>query len=137
MRVGATIPASFLAQVSEAVHGANVSAKYSLPLFDSGLRGPLKDQIETALRYYKNDGTPYDFNADRCKGPGCAKSENDLDKTEGERLLKCGKCGLLYYCSKKCQKAHWTSHKKDCKTPEQLQLEDRKCWPGGFISLNV
>ncbi len=33
----------------------------------------------------------------------------------GEDLMKCGKCRMTPYCSKKCQKAHWETHKKDCR----------------------
>ncbi len=27
---------------------------------------------------------------------------------------KCGKCKLVYYCNKNCQRAHWGNHKKVC-----------------------
>ena len=27
---------------------------------------------------------------------------------------RCGGCGLAYYCSTECQKAHWNEHKKVC-----------------------
>ncbi|CAG8892542.1 unnamed protein product [Penicillium egyptiacum] len=29
----------------------------------------------------------------------------------------CGRCYLVVYCSKKCQKEHWPTHKKDCNDP--------------------
>lgn len=106
MRVGATIEPAFMELLRSIVGKIPVAAKYSLPLFDTGFRGPMKDQFETALKFYKNDGTPHDFYAPRCKGEGCAKSEEDLD--DGEKLMKCGKCGEVYYCSKECQKS-------DCK----------------------
>ncbi len=28
---------------------------------------------------------------------------------------KCGRCKKIRYCSKECQKKHWTEHKKTCK----------------------
>lgn len=28
---------------------------------------------------------------------------------------KCSRCKKVYYCSEKCQKAHWTKHKTECK----------------------
>lgn len=41
---------------------------------------------------------------------GCGKSQS-AKKT----LLKCSRCKLVYYCDKKCQKAHWKAgHKKEC-----------------------
>lgn len=38
----------------------------------------------------------------------CAKCDKD-GCTKG-----CGTCKSLYYCSKKCQAAHWKEHKKSC-----------------------
>ena len=35
---------------------------------------------------------------------------------EAGASLKCGGCGLVYYCSRECQKKHWKVHKKECKT---------------------
>lgn len=32
-------------------------------------------------------------------------------------LLLCGKCIEQRYCSKECQKAHWSKHKKRCLVP--------------------
>ena len=37
-----------------------------------------------------------------CGGPGQPK------------LLVCGRCKKLQYCSQKCQKAHWKQHKANC-----------------------
>ncbi|CAM1321405.1 Bzd (predicted) [Pycnogonum litorale] len=31
-----------------------------------------------------------------------------------ENLLKCSNCAFAYYCNKKCQKAAWKLHKKEC-----------------------
>lgn len=31
--------------------------------------------------------------------------------------MACGACRLTSYCSKECQKAHWSLHKQDCKNP--------------------
>lgn len=39
----------------------------------------------------------------------CAKCNN----TEGE-LKKCTKCKSVLYCNRKCQRAHWKEHKKQC-----------------------
>ena len=33
----------------------------------------------------------------------------------GDALLKCSRCKTATYCSKRCQKQHWKSHKKACK----------------------
>ncbi|KAF7317273.1 hypothetical protein HMN09_00462600 [Mycena chlorophos] len=42
-------------------------------------------------------------------------------KVEGEdgvKLLKCGKCGIVKYCSKNCQKANWALHKSGCRADD-------------------
>ena len=33
----------------------------------------------------------------------------------GVMLSKCGKCTVVYYCSVDCQRAHWPTHKIQCK----------------------
>jgi hypothetical protein len=38
-----------------------------------------------------------------------------LEKTLHEKLLKCGQCRLIKYCSRECQREHWKAHKKQCK----------------------
>ena len=40
----------------------------------------------------------------------CGTAENDDIK-----LKKCTACHLVRYCSVKCQKEHWSQHKKECK----------------------
>ncbi|EPT00593.1 hypothetical protein FOMPIDRAFT_1049625 [Fomitopsis schrenkii] len=35
---------------------------------------------------------------------------------DGNSLLACSGCKLVYYCSKKCQKAHWRRHKLWCRS---------------------
>ena len=34
---------------------------------------------------------------------------------KNERLLKCGRCHKINYCSKECQKTDWTRHRSKCK----------------------
>jgi hypothetical protein len=49
----------------------------------------MKEQFEIALAHYKNDGSPYNFYAERCKGPGCNKANDELE--QGTRLQMCSK----------------------------------------------
>jgi hypothetical protein len=58
MRVGATIKPEHMELLRSVYGQIRVSPKYSLPLFDSGFRGPIKKQFEQALKHYKSDGTP-------------------------------------------------------------------------------
>ncbi|KAJ3893192.1 hypothetical protein GG344DRAFT_75265 [Lentinula edodes] len=39
----------------------------------------------------------------------------------------CSKCRLVRYCSKQCQEAHWSFHKKDCKHPYN-RLDWKPAW---------
>ena len=32
----------------------------------------------------------------------------------GEKVKACARCGMAYYCSKRCQAAHWPEHKHGC-----------------------
>ena len=37
-------------------------------------------------------------------------------RSETTKLRSCGICRNCYYCSKKCQKEHWETHKLKCNT---------------------
>ena len=44
----------------------------------------------------------------------CGKTEGELGA--GEKLRKCGGCGVARYCSGACQKLAWSAgHKKECR----------------------
>lgn len=135
MRVGATISQKHLDLLKTSYTKIRVAPKYSWPLSDTGFRGPMKKQFEIALAHYKNDGTPYNFDAERCKGPGCDKAQDEL--ADGNTLKKCGKCKHESYCCKECQIADWQKHKKTCITPEKRAEMEKRTFGGGFVSLNV
>jgi hypothetical protein len=42
----------------------------------------------------------------------CGKTVGEL--AAGEKLRKCGGCGVARYCSSECQKTAWPGHKKEC-----------------------
>lgn len=44
---------------------------------------------------------------------GCTKCGKH--RSDGVKLLKCSGCRTTLYCSVECQKAHWKTHKPDCK----------------------
>ncbi|KAJ4491700.1 hypothetical protein C8R41DRAFT_981415 [Lentinula lateritia] len=52
----------------------------------------------------------------------CKKS-NTSEESPAVRLRRCGKCKLVWYCSKKCQQEHWPLHKSDCSdNPDDAEL---------------
>jgi len=40
--------------------------------------------------------------------------------TDGGKLLRCARCNFVSYCSRKCQKKHWSEHKSRC-----VSIKDR------------
>ena len=44
----------------------------------------------------------------------CSNCQKEKKKTD-KPLAVCGGCGVVSFCNKKCQQAHWTSHKEICK----------------------
>ena len=70
---------------------------FSLPEF------PFKDvHKDTILGRAKEKPGPTVATCGNCSGPG------------QPTLLLCGRCRKIQYCSQKCQKAHWRTHKPEC-----------------------
>ena len=45
---------------------------------------------------------------------------------EAQRLKRCGRCQLAYYCSPACAKAAWVAgHKHACRAPDQFEVGDK------------
>ena len=42
-------------------------------------------------------------------------SRGKENREDGQSLLKCARCGKVWYCSKTCQHQHWKKHKSSCK----------------------
>ncbi|KIK57168.1 hypothetical protein GYMLUDRAFT_263235 [Collybiopsis luxurians FD-317 M1] len=47
-----------------------------------------------------------------CAYPACPKKSSGYD---GRTLKICAKCKQVRYCSKECQKQHWSEHKQNCR----------------------
>lgn len=45
-------------------------------------------------------------------GYSCAQCKTQPQTRKDHK--KCGRCQVVYYCSKECQKMHWLLHKHDC-----------------------
>jgi len=48
----------------------------------------------------------------------CAHCGAAEAKTASGKLLRCGRCKAVSFCSADCQKAHWPTHKSECKPAE-------------------
>ena len=56
-------------------------------------------------------------------------SDTDDEVSDGEnKMLRCAQCKSSYYCSKTCQKLHWSTHKVICGSIVELEKQERmKC----------
>ncbi|EJD47462.1 hypothetical protein AURDEDRAFT_163332 [Auricularia subglabra TFB-10046 SS5] len=50
------------------------------------------------------------FVSERCSSPHCGLTAQELRR----RPQRCGSCMVFRYCSRECQKSHWSTHKKAC-----------------------
>ncbi len=89
----------------------------------------------TIVSFFKNRieckclDTEYDKVKDMPKMAICSNAHCKLPKRRVERskVLTCSKCFQRDYCSRKCQKADWDSHKKTCgKSKELIEEEMQK-----------
>ncbi|CAL4080883.1 unnamed protein product, partial [Meganyctiphanes norvegica] len=46
-------------------------------------------------------------------------------------MMSCGKCRLVWYCGKECQKKNWTYHKEFCKATSSVARDLRG--PGSYL----
>ena len=51
--------------------------------------------------------------------------------------MKCSLCGLVWYCSPTCQKAHWAEHKPNCNQQAIEANSDEKRKESFCTSLNA
>merc|ERR1719473_1259844 len=63
-------------------------------------------------RYEENIKTIKDRN------PSISCRECGKLESVGEEMMKCGRCKLAFYCSKRCQRKNWKTHKLHCKKKE-------------------
>jgi len=59
----------------------------------------------------------------KCWARGCQRYGSD--EPEGSKLMRCARCRVFQYCSRECQRAHWTDdirpHKSVCRTLARIQ----------------
>lgn len=63
------------------------------------INSPERESILFAVR-----GTSVRVHQPICAAPSC----------QADATKKCGACMAVRYCSKTCQREHWTEHKRDC-----------------------
>ncbi|GJE85350.1 zinc finger MYND domain-containing protein [Phanerochaete sordida] len=56
----------------------------------------------------------------KCKT--CAKDR----EAAGRKLMLCGGCKVVNYCSAACQKQHWPDHKDECLWKRQILREEAR-----------
>lgn len=75
------------------------------------------DKIEKGLDWrIKLFGLHQDENVEKCPCCGCVNGV----------LKKCGRCRIVYYCSKMCQSIHWKIHQRNCVESCEKILEKKK-----------
>jgi len=76
-------------------------------------------------------------------GSMCSNCSAPEDSASGYKLSACSRCGLVAYCSKDCQRAHWkASHKQHCiakadRTPNRQNALQVKITVSNEHSLNT
>lgn len=45
----------------------------------------------------------------------------ELESSSAQKLSRCTGCEVVYYCGRKCQKAHWKVHKSYCKRIKSIE----------------
>ena len=92
----------------------------------AGSRVGAPSALDVALDGFSGQLPPVDDYRVRTECARCKLAR--VDAPEG-RLLLCGRCRLVAYCSRDCQRAHWGSHKHVCHAPEAAGSESAPLLP--------
>ena len=58
-----------------------------------------------------------DAAAMKCGGCGTAPAHG------AKAFSKCGRCKMMHYCSRTCQRSHWPTHKADCFSRDERKAQ--------------
>lgn len=60
-----------------------------------------------------------------CSQPDCRRVDMRCS-SDASFFRVCGRCKVARYCSRECQVAHWSAHKRECQTIDKTQSVRRK-----------
>ena len=82
------------------------------------LRHRGRSTMRDALKFYRKRATCKCLKDMHLKArktfPKEGKCFHCREVKERSLLMVCSRCGIMQYCSRKCQVAHWSRHKSDC-----------------------
>ena len=91
----------------------HMSNQDQLPDYKKVVLNKFSDHMHAKNKTYKRMETVV------CSYSDCSKIQ---PVTKEGRFKKCGRCRVVLYCSKECQKAHWiNSHSKVCVAPADVK----------------
>ena len=94
--------------------------------FDSKDKEKVEEHVRKAVEDQKRrsllseDGKPIRASGSGASltGKRCAHCEVEEVAGSNLKLMQCGGCKSVWYCSAVCQKVHWPEHKKPCKAKQ-------------------
>ena len=86
------------------------------PAADRAAPAPVKLKVDAAKR--KKKKPPLASSSYSASGVGgaktCAHCGGADPKPPATKLLRCGRCKAVNFCSAACQRAHWPTHRGSC-----------------------
>ncbi|TFK74174.1 hypothetical protein BDN72DRAFT_813427 [Pluteus cervinus] len=92
------------------------------------IAGMLKPGTSKLNDMLSNDKPTRNTNLARDICGKCRKTAAELSKAGKPKMMICGLCKTVSYCSKECQKADWKAHKPKCNLVSQLQSQTQSRW---------
>jgi hypothetical protein len=82
----------------------------------AGKDGPINEKVKSSLARLQGLARLSNFDTNTCVKMcnHCQKCETLETQMDSEKLMKCQRCKVAYYCNRECQVANWKSHKKMC-----------------------
>jgi hypothetical protein len=81
----------------------------------AGEDGPISEKAKSILVKIQSSARLSNNYDNKCTDIKTCRHCEKIERLDGAKLMKCQRCKVTYYCSKKCQVADWKCHKKMCK----------------------